>query len=214
MKSQSVYPLRLPRSIKAEVQRRAKVDGTSVNQFVATAVAEKLAAMGTAEFFAERKNRADFAAFDRLMRRPGGEPPQPDDTIPDRSPAFLAITHYLDTRMRSRQEFYQPLMIKVLLATGGTASVMVIAEAFHQHDPAFSVEHYRDMLAKRRPRTVGYVLHKNGQVEWVDGGYRLSHDVSGLGAGEWQELTQRLDEEIAKPKSSYQGNLARQTQEP
>jgi hypothetical protein len=75
------YPLRLPRSVKAEVERRAKADGISVNQFVATAVAEKLAAMGTAEFFAERRERADLKAFDRLMRRKGGEAPGPDDTI-------------------------------------------------------------------------------------------------------------------------------------
>ena len=81
MKNQSTYPLRLPRSIKAEVERRAKQEGTSVNQFVATAVAEKLAAMGTAEFFAERRSCADFAAFDRLMQRQGGEAPGPDDTI-------------------------------------------------------------------------------------------------------------------------------------
>ena len=67
--------------MKAEVERRAKQDGISVNQFVATAVAEKLAAMGTAEFFAERRERADFTAFDRLMRRKGGEAPAPDDTI-------------------------------------------------------------------------------------------------------------------------------------
>jgi hypothetical protein len=77
----STYPLRLPRSIKAEVEKRAKADGTSINQFVATAVAEKLAAMNTATFFAERRARADFTAFDRLMRRKGGEPPQPDDTL-------------------------------------------------------------------------------------------------------------------------------------
>ena len=80
--SQSTYPLRLPNSIKAEVVRRAKADGTSLNQFVATAVAEKLAAMNTATFFAERRERADFGAFDRLMQRQGGEPPQPDDLIP------------------------------------------------------------------------------------------------------------------------------------
>lgn len=78
---QSTYPLRLPRSVKAEVERRAKSEGISVNQFVATAVAENLAAMNTAEFFAERRERADFAAFHRLMARAGGEPPQPDDTI-------------------------------------------------------------------------------------------------------------------------------------
>ncbi len=81
MKEKSTYPLRLPRSVKTEIERRAKQEGTSVNQFVATAVAEKLAAMNTAEFFAERRNRADFAAFDRLMKRKGGEKPGPDDTI-------------------------------------------------------------------------------------------------------------------------------------
>ena len=82
MKSpQSTYPLRLPRSAKAEVERRAKAEGTSVNQFVATAVAEKLAAMNTAAFFAARRDRADFAAFDRLMRRKGGEAPRPEDKL-------------------------------------------------------------------------------------------------------------------------------------
>ena len=77
----STYPLRLPTSVKAEVVRRAKADGTSFNQFVATAVAEKLAAMNTAAFFAERRERADFAAFDKIMKRKGGEP-QPEDVIP------------------------------------------------------------------------------------------------------------------------------------
>ena len=81
MKNQSTYPLRLPKSIKAEVERCAKQDGISINQFIATAVAEKLSAMRMAKFFAERRGRADFAAFDRLMRRQGGEPPGPDDTI-------------------------------------------------------------------------------------------------------------------------------------
>jgi post-segregation antitoxin (ccd killing protein) len=79
--SQSTYLLRPPRSVKTEVERRAKADGVSINQFVATAVAEKLAAMNTAAFFAERRERADFAAFDRLMRRKRGEAPRPKDTI-------------------------------------------------------------------------------------------------------------------------------------
>ena len=82
MKSaQSTYPLRLPRSVKAEVERRARADGVSINQFVATAVAEKLSAMNAAAFFAQRRDRADFAQFDRLMRRDGGAPPAEDDLI-------------------------------------------------------------------------------------------------------------------------------------
>lgn len=80
--TKSPYPLRLPRSVKAEVERRAKAEGISVNQFVATAVAEKLATMNTAAFFGERRQRADFKAFDPLMRRTGGQPPSADDTIP------------------------------------------------------------------------------------------------------------------------------------
>jgi hypothetical protein len=83
MKRHSTYPLRLPHSLKAEVERLAKADGISINQFIATAVAEKLSAMRTADFFAERCARADFAAFDRLMRRQGGDPPAPDDAMPE-----------------------------------------------------------------------------------------------------------------------------------
>ena len=54
----------------------------SVNQFIATAVAEKLAALSTADFFSQRRNRADFDAFDRIMARDGGEPPREDDRLP------------------------------------------------------------------------------------------------------------------------------------
>jgi len=46
------YALRLPRSLKVEVERLAAEDGISVNQFIATAVAEKLYTMQTVQFFA------------------------------------------------------------------------------------------------------------------------------------------------------------------
>lgn len=81
MKRQSTYPLRLPLSIKTEVERLAKQDGISINQFIAMAVAEKLSAMRIAEFFAERRARADWMGFDRLMKRDGGEEPRQDDRI-------------------------------------------------------------------------------------------------------------------------------------
>ena len=78
----STFPLRLPASIKTEAGRLAAADGTSLNQFVATAVAEKVAALRTASYFAEHKGRADWAAFDRLMARKGGEEPRPGDEMP------------------------------------------------------------------------------------------------------------------------------------
>ncbi len=77
----SSYPLRLPTSIKAEAEKLARAEGTSLNQFVATAVAEKVATLRTATYFAERRARADWAAFDRLLARGGGEPPQPGDEL-------------------------------------------------------------------------------------------------------------------------------------
>lgn len=79
MSDNATYPLRLPRSVKAAAEAMARADGISMNQFVATAVAEKLSAMNTAAFFTERASRADLKAFKRLMQRQGGEPPREGD---------------------------------------------------------------------------------------------------------------------------------------
>jgi hypothetical protein len=83
MKETNTYPLRLPRSLKQAVERLSREDGTSINQFVATAVAEKISALETARFFADRKRRVDFKAFDRIMKRRGGKPPRSGDEMPD-----------------------------------------------------------------------------------------------------------------------------------
>ena len=75
MTETKTYPLRLPKSLKNAVERLSKEDGTSMNQFMATAVAEKVSALQTAKFFADRQARADFKAFDKIMKRRGGKPP-------------------------------------------------------------------------------------------------------------------------------------------
>ena len=61
MNKPAVIQLRLPRSVNNGVERWAKLDGTSMNQLIASAVAEKLSALETAEFFEERARRADVA---------------------------------------------------------------------------------------------------------------------------------------------------------
>jgi hypothetical protein len=66
------------------VELQSEEDGKSINQFVATAVAEKLSALQTAEFFATRIARADFKAFDKLMKRRRGLPPREGDEIAGR----------------------------------------------------------------------------------------------------------------------------------
>ena len=79
------YPLRLPRSLKDAVEKMSKEDGTSINQFVVTAVAEKVSALNTAEFFASRRARTDRKAFRRILGRKGGAPPRPGDELPKRT---------------------------------------------------------------------------------------------------------------------------------
>ncbi|HMN75617.1 MAG TPA: toxin-antitoxin system HicB family antitoxin [Burkholderiaceae bacterium] len=81
MSETSTYPLRLPRSVKAAVEKLAREEGISMNQFVATAVAEKLAVLNAEAFFAERRRRADPAALRRMLRRKGGEAPRRGDEI-------------------------------------------------------------------------------------------------------------------------------------
>jgi hypothetical protein len=77
----STFPLRLPVSMKAALEKISERDGTSMNQFLVIAAAEKIAAMETERFFEERRQRADRRAFRLILNRKGGEPPRPDDTI-------------------------------------------------------------------------------------------------------------------------------------
>ena len=75
----STYPLRLPRSIRAGVERLSKEDGVSINQFVSIAVAEKVAMMQVQDNFLQRAARADLAACDEVMQHSGGELPRLGD---------------------------------------------------------------------------------------------------------------------------------------
>lgn len=75
----SNYALRLPASLKQAAETVARADGTTLNQFIVTAVAEKVAALRTADYFTERAGRGDLDAFDRLMSRSGGTAPDQAD---------------------------------------------------------------------------------------------------------------------------------------
>jgi hypothetical protein len=77
----STFPLRLPVSMKTALEKISERDGTSMNQFLVVAAAEKIAAMETERFFDERKNRADRRAFRRILNRKGGVSPRREDAI-------------------------------------------------------------------------------------------------------------------------------------
>jgi uncharacterized protein (DUF1778 family) len=78
----TTFSLRLPLSLKAAVEKLAAADGTSMNQFLVMAAAEKLAAIQTAEvFFAERRGKGNKDAAIRFLTRPGGETPRAGDEL-------------------------------------------------------------------------------------------------------------------------------------
>lgn len=81
MADTSTYPLRLPRSIKAAAEHLARAEGISMNQFIATAVAEKLSALSTADFFVQRAQRAKPDALDKILNRQGEEVPRAGDEV-------------------------------------------------------------------------------------------------------------------------------------
>jgi len=75
----STLSLRLPDSLHEKVRELAAQDDISINQFIATAVAEKMAAFLTLDYLAERAARGNRAAFERVLRKVPARPPIPGD---------------------------------------------------------------------------------------------------------------------------------------
>jgi hypothetical protein len=68
--SKSTYPLKLPNSVKNAAAELAKIDGVSLNQFIAAAVAEKVGALRTAsEFLQQRAGSAKPKDLVKYLRR-------------------------------------------------------------------------------------------------------------------------------------------------
>jgi len=81
MTTTSNYAFRLQRSLLNEVKRIAAEEGTTVNQFINVAVAEKAAALRTEDYFRERAAPGDMAEFDRILAKAGSEPPRQGDEV-------------------------------------------------------------------------------------------------------------------------------------
>jgi hypothetical protein len=78
----SNFALRLQPSLLSEVRKLAEQEGVALNQLINVAVAEKLSALRTADFFAERAARADLPAALAILNRAGrGQPPMKGDEL-------------------------------------------------------------------------------------------------------------------------------------
>jgi hypothetical protein len=83
MGTQANYALRLPLSLKSGAEQFAREDGSTLNQFIVSAVAEKLAALKAASYLAQRAKDGDLDQALKLLSRKGGTPPDADDVLPE-----------------------------------------------------------------------------------------------------------------------------------
>jgi hypothetical protein len=79
----SNFALRLQPSLIEEARKVAESEGISVNQLINVALAEKVSALRTREYFQERVLRADRSETLRILDRAGkGNPPRAGDELP------------------------------------------------------------------------------------------------------------------------------------
>lgn len=83
--SKATYPLKLPVSIKEAAARLAKADGVSLNQWIASAVAQKVGTMETAaDFLKRRAGSTTGDGFSAFLDRVPSVPPVNGDEIASR----------------------------------------------------------------------------------------------------------------------------------
>jgi len=75
----SALNLRLPNSIHQHIKEIAKQDGVSINLFITSAVSEKIAALTTEDYVAERSRKARKGAFKKVLNHVPKRKPLPDD---------------------------------------------------------------------------------------------------------------------------------------
>lgn len=80
----SALSIRLPNSLHERVRELAAREGISINQLVATALAEKMAALMTADYLEARARRGSRAKFLAGLARVPDVEPDPWDRLDDR----------------------------------------------------------------------------------------------------------------------------------
>lgn len=77
----SALSLRLPDSIHRHIKEIAKKEGVSINQFISSAVSEKVSALLTEDYLKERAKRADRNTLKEVLKRVPNRTPLPGDEL-------------------------------------------------------------------------------------------------------------------------------------
>lgn len=75
--------IRLPQSLHRNARAFAEREGVSMNQLIASALAEKLAALGAEDYLAARAARGSRARFDAALTQVPDTEPEAGDRLPD-----------------------------------------------------------------------------------------------------------------------------------
>ena len=78
----STVQVHLPDSLQQQLQALAERDGISIDQFIATAVAEKMAALLTEAYLKERAKRGSRAKYEAALAQVPDVEPAPYDMLP------------------------------------------------------------------------------------------------------------------------------------
>lgn len=77
----STLSLRLPESLHNQVRILAKKEGISINQLLASAAAEKVAALMTEQYLEERAKRGSREKFRAVLAKVPDVVPPPEDAL-------------------------------------------------------------------------------------------------------------------------------------
>lgn len=75
----STMSLRLPASLHRQAKELAQQEGISINQLVATALAEKLSALAAGEYLQKRAAHGNRRKFDRALSKVKNAAPEESD---------------------------------------------------------------------------------------------------------------------------------------
>ena len=75
----STISLRLPHSLHKQVRELTQQEDISINQFIATALAEKMSALLTGEYLEERAKRGSRRKFERVVSKVKNRKPDEQD---------------------------------------------------------------------------------------------------------------------------------------
>ena len=77
----SALSLRLPDSIHKHIKEIAKKEGVSINQFISSAVAEKISAIMTEEYLRERAEKGSKKDLKKILDSVPSRKPLPGDEL-------------------------------------------------------------------------------------------------------------------------------------